>query len=149
MTRYNTIRYGLYPDQRLSFQDLLAHLLTYEVLSLEMLDAWSRGEKHAAIEQMQSSEESRRIHYEGIESRRNLSLAEAVALCESTQDALMRALHALDDTQWHERAPFPTPAPLDLGGALEIILVAPPRPPYRHLPVHIPDVEAYVRSLRR
>ena len=36
----------------------------------------------------------------------------------------------------------------DLGGMIEDILVLPPRPMYRHLPVHIPDAARYIRSLR-
>jgi hypothetical protein len=31
---------------------------------------------------------------------------------------------------------------------LEEIIVTPPRPLYRHLPVHIPDSSEYIRSLR-
>lgn len=148
MTRPDTIRYGLYSDQHLSFQDLLAHLITYEALSIEMMDAWKRGEKHRAIDDMRSEATSRRIHYGGIEDRRGLSLAQVLDEWERTQSGLMEKLRNLSDQDWASKALFPTSSPLDLGGALEIILVAPPRPPYRHLPVHIPDVGAYIRSLR-
>ena len=37
MTRPDTIEYGLYSDQELSFKDLLAHLTTYEAYTLEAL----------------------------------------------------------------------------------------------------------------
>jgi hypothetical protein len=60
----------------------------------------------------------------------------------------MEILRGMSEAEWYEKAPFVSEKPLDLGGALEIILVAPPRPPYRHLPVHIPDVEAYLHELR-
>jgi hypothetical protein len=149
MTRPDTIEYGLYPDQELSFKDLLAHLITYEVFTIEALDAWKRGEKHPVIEAMQSEEGGRRIHYEGIEKRRSLSLAQVLQLWESTQAQLIDVLRALTDEEWHSPAPFPTSTPLDRAGMIEIILVAPPRPPYRHLPVHIPDSAAYIRKLRK
>src|SRR5436305_909215 len=68
MTRPDTIKYGLYPDQQLSFKDLLAHLTTYEVLTLEAVDAWKRGEKHYAIDEMQTESGQYRIHHEGIET---------------------------------------------------------------------------------
>jgi hypothetical protein len=149
MTESDTIEYGLYWDQHLSFKDLLAHLITYEVLSLEAIDAWQHGEKHPAIEAMQSETGGRRIHYQGIEDRQGMSLAEVLAEWERTQASLMDKIRSLSDEQWKAQAPFPTTQPLDLGGVLEIILVAPPRPPYRHLPVHIPDVQAYVRKLKK
>jgi hypothetical protein len=148
MTRADTIEYGLYWDQHLSFKDLLAHLVTYEVLSIEAIEAWQKGEKHQAIDDMQSEPSSRRIHYAGIEDRRGMTLAEMLAEWERTQANLMTKLRSLSEEDWHSPAPFPSAAPLDLGGVLEIILVAPPRPPYRHLPVHIPDTQAYIRTLR-
>ncbi len=147
-TRPDTIRYGLYPDQKLSFKDLLAHLITYEAFTLEAVDAWKRGEKHFAIEAMQSEDSSRKIHYGGIEDRRGQSLAQTLDEWDQTQSALMAMIRKLTNEDWHQPAPFATDTPLDLGGVLEIILVAPPRPPYHHLPVHIPDSAVYVRALR-
>jgi hypothetical protein len=148
MLRPDSIRYGLYWDQHLSFKDLIAHLLTYEELSVQTIDAWQRGEKHPAIDDMQSEMSSRRIHYAGIENRREMPLPEVLQLWEHTQAKLMGKFDTLSDEDWYGEAPFSTPDPLDLGGALEIILVAPPRPPYRHLPVHIPDVQEYIQALR-
>jgi hypothetical protein len=146
--RPDTIEYGLYPDQELSFKDLLAHLICYEAYSLEAIDAWKRGEKHWIIDAMQSPSEGRRVHYAGIEDRRGKSWAEVLDEWERTQSGLMDAIGHLSDEEWKSPAPFPTSTPLDLGGMLEIILVAPPRPVYRHLPVHIPDTLAYVNKLR-
>jgi DinB superfamily len=148
MTCPDTIRYGLYSDQHLSFKDLLAHLTTYEVYSIEAIEAWTRAEKHPAIDAMLSETSSRAIHYGGIEDRRGLSLTEMLDQWEQTQTQLMTTLSNLSEADWHTTTPFPTDVPTDLGGILEIILVAPPRPPYRHLPVHIPDAKAYIRSLR-
>ncbi len=146
--RPDTIRYGLYWDQKLSFKDLLAHLITYEVYTIEMIEAWQRGEEHFAIEAMQHEPSSRQIHYGGIEDRRKQSLTETLDEWEQTQSKLMDTLRKLSDMDWKQPALFPTNDPLDLSGAIEIILVAPPRPPYRHLPVHIPDSEKYIKLLR-
>ena len=46
------------------------------------------------------------------------------------------------------RRQSPTTTTATWGGMIEGILVLPPRPMYRHLPVHIPDAARYVRSLR-
>jgi hypothetical protein len=148
MTRPDTIEYGLYWDQELSFKDLLAHLITYEAYALEALAAWDRGNKHPVIDAMETEYGGRQIHFGGIELRRPLTLAQVLDEWESTQARLMQAIRGLTVTDWVASAPFPTSAPMDRGGMLEIILVAPPRPPYRHLPIHIPDTQAYIRKLR-
>lgn len=148
MTRPDTIEYGLYPDQALSFKDLLAHLITYEAFTLAALDRWQAGEKHHVIDDMQNPRASREIHYGGIAVRADMTLQQVINEWEDTQSQLMQAIMALSEDDWRSPAPFATERPLDLGGMLEIILVAPPRPPYRHLPVHIPDVPAYIRKLR-
>lgn len=145
-TRPDTIEYGLYADQELSFKDLLAHLICYEAYSLELIDAWKRGEKHWIIDAMQSPSEGRRVHYAGIDDRRGQTLAETLAEWERTQAGLKAAIRNLSDEEW--RTPSAQQPQLNLGGALEIVLVAPPRPVYRHLPVHIPDSAAYIRKLR-
>jgi hypothetical protein len=149
MTCPDTIRYGLYADQRLSFKDLLAHLITYEAYALEAIDAWQAGRKHWISDAMVSAQGSRDVHYGGIEARRENSLAQVLAEWDATQSQLEATISGLSDDNWHSPAPYPTNEPTDLGGMLEVILVAPPRPLYRHLPVHIPDSAAYVRSLRR
>ena len=148
-TRPNTIRYGLYPDQKLSFKDLLAHLMTYEVYTIEAVETFQRGEKHWIIGALDSDEGSRRVHYDGIDSRRAIPLADILDQWEETQAKLMRTLYELTDEEWNSPAPYETGKPTDLGGVVETILVQPPRPLYRHLPVHIPDERAYVQSLRQ
>ena len=54
----------------------------------------------------------------------------------------------LTDDDWRRAPSFAMPEPTDLGGMIEGIMVLPPRPMYRHLPVHIPDAGQYIRSLR-
>jgi len=149
MTRPDTIRYGLYSDQKLSFKDLLAHLICYEAYALEAIDAWHRGEKHWISDAMASPRESRRVHYAGIADRAACSLVEVVAEWEATQAALENFFVEVSCDTWRTLAPYPTNEATDLGGMLEAILVAPPRPMYRHLPVHIPDVDHYIQQLRR
>lgn len=148
MTRPDTIRHGLYPDQKLSFKDLLAHLMTYEVYTIEAVNDWKDGKKHWIIDALDSYEGSIRVHYDGIDERRDIPLPEILDQWEQTQAELMRTLNDLNDEEWRSPAPYETDEPTDLGGMVETILVQPPRLLYRHLPVHIPDVGAYVRRLK-
>src|SRR5690606_2801460 len=62
-TRPDTIRYGLYSDQRLSFKDLLAHLVTYEVYTLECIDEWKQGRKHPILDVLSTYEGGVRVQY--------------------------------------------------------------------------------------
>lgn len=149
MTIPDTIRYGLYSDQECSFKDLLAHLICYEAYSLEAIEAWQNGKKHWVIDAMDDYRESVKIHYRGIEDRREMSLQEVLDEWQETHSSLEDIFSKMTDEQWRESAPYATSEPTDLGGMLEPILVAPPRPMYRHLPVHVPNPEAYIRSIRR
>lgn len=148
MTRPDTIRYGMYADQRLSFKDLLAHLICYEALALAAMAAWQRGERHQAIDVMRSPARSHSLHYSGIADRSEHSLAQVLDEWERCHAGLEDAIAALDEDQWRSPAPWPEGEPLDLGGMVEEIIVTPPRPFYRHLPVHVPDSAEYIRSLR-
>lgn len=148
MIRPDTIQYGMYADQEVSFKDLLAHLITYEAYALEAIEAWKQGNKHPVIDRMADYRESVRIHYDGIAVRADMSLQAVLDEWETTRTRLEETFAAMTDKQWREPAPYATHEPTDLGGMLEPILVAPPRPMYRHLPVHIPNADAYIRSLR-
>ncbi len=149
MTRPDTIEYGLYFGQECSFKDLLAHLICYEAYALEALENWHRGEKHWISDAMANPPEARRVHFKGIEDRSSILLQGVLDEWEQTQQNLKDAIGELSEEQWREAAPYPVNEPTDLGGMLEAILVAPPRPLYRHLPVHIPSGEAYIQQLRR
>lgn len=149
MTRPDTIRQGLYSGQECSFKDLLAHLTTYEVYARETIDCWLRGEKHWIADAMRDPARSREIHFGGIEERAHLSLDAMLDEWQRESNGIEQAIAGLTDDQWRSPAPYPTQEPTDLGGVMEAVLVAPPRPMYRHLPVHVPDSEAYIRSLRK
>lgn len=147
MTRPDTIRYGLYSDQRLAFKDLLAHLICYEAYTIEVVNDWKIKAQHWVIDGI--VEEGRKIHYGGIADRAHLTLAEQVEEVRQVYTTLETTFATLTDAEWRENAFYPTPSPTDLGGIIERIVVAPPRPLYRHLPVHIPDTDAYIAGLRR
>lgn len=148
MMRRDTIRYGLYADQECSFKDLLAHLICYEALTLEALAAWRAGEKHWVIDAINDARASRDIHYGGIADRARLRLDEQIGEYRQTSAQLESTLAEMPDEQWREAAIYGPRGGEDLGGMIESIMVTPPRPMYRHLPVHIPDSDAYIASLR-
>lgn len=148
MTRRDTIRHGLYYDQECSFKDLLAHLVCYEQFALEAIASWQSGQKHWAISALQDPRQNREIHYGGIAERAHASLDEQLAEYRRVGAELEAAIAALSADEWRAEAPFPAAQPTDLGGMIEGIMVLPPRPLYRHLPVHIPDAASYIRGLR-
>ncbi len=148
MSRGDTIRHGLYYDQECSFKDLLAHLICYEVYTVEALREWQAGQKHWAIDAVKDPRRGREIHYGGIAERAHLSLGEQLEEYRQTSRELEAAIDSLSDADWRMAALYADDQATDLGGMIEGILVLPPRPLYRHLPVHVPDASSYIRSLR-
>ena len=148
MTRPDTIQHGLYYDQECSFKDLLAHLICYEVYTAEAIGDWQQGQKHWVIEAVQDPRKSREIHYGGIAERAHCGLAQQVDEYERVSNQLEAVLAKLSDADWRGAAPLDAGEATDLGGMIESIMVTPPRPMYRHLPVHVPDATAYLHSLR-
>ena len=147
MTRPDTIRHGLYPGQKCSFKDLLAHLICYEAYTLEALESWEAGEKHWITGAMRSPALGREVHFGGIAQRADQSLHMTIEEWQTTAAGLDAAIAGFDAESWRQPAPYEDSVATDLGGMIEEIIVAPPRPLYRHLPVHIPDADAYIRSL--
>lgn len=148
MTRRDTIQHGMYYDQETSFKDLLAHLICYEVYTAEAIGEWRKGRKHWAIEAVRDPRRGREIHYGGIAERAHLSLGEQLDEYRTVSQALEQEIRAMSDADWRSAPSFASADEGDLGGMIEGMLVLPPRPMYRHLPVHIPDAARFVRSLR-
>ena len=148
MTRGDTIRHGLYADQQCSFKDLLAHLVCYEAFTVAAIDDWQNGKRHWIIDAVKDPRQSRDIHYGGISERAHTTLAEQLHECSAVSAALESAIESLSDDDWRREPTFALRADYDLGGMIESVMVTPPRPMYRHLPVHVPDARAYIRSLR-
>jgi len=148
MTVRDTIQYGMYYDQECSFKDLLAHLICYEVYTVEAIQEWRNGRAHWAIEAVNDPRRGREIHYGGIADRAHLSLAEQLDEYRAVSEELEREIGAMSEADWRSAPSFPMAEATDLGGMIEGIMVLPPRPMYRHLPVHVPDAAQYIRSLR-
>ena len=148
MTRRDTIQHGMYYDQDCSYKDLLAHLICYEVYTVEAIDEWRNGRAHWAIEAVKDPRRGREIHYGGIADRDHLSLAEQLDEYRTVSEKLDRDIGAMSDADWVRAPAFDLAESTDLGGMIEGILVLPPRPLYRHLPVHIPIAAQYIRGLR-
>ncbi len=147
MTRRDTIQHGMYYDQECSFKDLLAHLICYEVYTVEAIAEWRAGREHWAIAAVKDPRRGMEIHYGGMAERASLSLDEQLEEYRRVSDQLERAICAMTEAEWRGTPAFSSAAG-DLGGMIEGILVLPPRPMYRHLPVHVPNAAAYVRGLR-
>ena len=148
MTRRDTIQYGMYYDQECSFKDLLAHLICYEVYALEAISEWRGGRAHWAIEAVKDARRGREIHYGGIAERAKRSLAQQLDEYRTVSQALEREIGGLSEADWRSAPSFAMTEATDLGGLVEGIMVLPPRPMYRHLPVHVPDAAQYIKSLR-
>lgn len=153
MTYPDSIDHGLYYDQAYSFKDLLAHMNAYEVHAIDVYEAFEANYDLLPIV-ADVAYRPREVHYASTADRDHLSLSEMIDLYISTASKLERIYANMPGELWNIPIPFPPPEPnltqiaVEFGRVLEGIIVAPPRPLYRHLPVHIPDVDRYVRRVR-
>ncbi|MBI2237985.1 MAG: DinB family protein [Actinobacteria bacterium] len=129
-----------------SAKDLLGHLTTWEEIALESLDEWRRGER-PGIEDVFSGNGTDRLNDESVARKTALPLAEVRATAEAVHRALVDAIAAMTDEEWTGKAPYPAERRTRLATLLGAILGAPQRP-FGHAFAHLPDLEAYVASLR-
>ncbi len=144
MTAPDTIRYGLYPDDCWSFRDLLAHMTAYERHALDAVEAFENGEHHPILNRVLT--QGYAVHTASVADRAEMSLSETITEYQDNAAALESLIADASPDQWQAVAPFA--ADTDYGGVIEQLLVLPPRPLYRHLPVHIPNPDAYLRQMR-
>lgn len=148
MTRRATIQHGLYADQECSFKDLLAHLICYEVHTVAAIQEWRHGRKHWVFDAVKDVRRSRNLHFGGIADRAHLSLDAQLEEYRRVSRQLEGAIAGLSDADWRAQPPYSKDEFSDLGGMIESVMASPPRPMYRHLPVHVPDEQRYIMRLR-
>ncbi|MEL7236194.1 MAG: hypothetical protein AAGK74_16940, partial [Chloroflexota bacterium] len=136
-----------------SFKDLLAHMNACEGHALEAYEAWEQHrEIHPIVADVRYR--ARDVHYASTADRAHLSLPEMIDRYLSTAEKLEQLYANMSGQMWNMPYPMPQrnpnaePVMGDVGGMLESIVVAPPRPLYRHLPVHIPDSDRYINRVR-
>jgi hypothetical protein len=141
------VRPGTIGDGDWSAKDLVAHLTEWDRYALQTLDEWRRGVR-PWVEYLFEAGAVDRQNAEAVARERDRPLPEVREKAEEVHRELLLELELLTDEEWRARAPYPTERRRTLGALLGSVLGA-PRRPFGHAFAHLPDLEAYVRSVGR
>jgi hypothetical protein len=146
MTRPATIGGGDW-----SVKDLMGHVAAWEELALISLDEWRRHEM-PWVERpegpMSGTDQVDAYNARVVEEKGARDLRTIRRGAEASHQQLVAAIEAMADEEWLATAPYSTQVSrirtlADLLGTL----TAAPKRPFGHAFAHLPDLEAYVRSL--
>jgi hypothetical protein len=139
MTATGRVRRGLFPGQDSSLTALLGHLQLWELIALEALDSFLRGEKPWICEAVyETADAGAKINLDSDAFKRSWSVQRSIQSWRQTAACLEVTLEGLSDTQWRLAAPYESDSPEDLGGLMESLLTAPREKPFEHLANHLP-----------
>jgi hypothetical protein len=131
-----------------SAKDLVGHLAWWEELAIATLTEWRLGRRpwvENVFEDLPGGID--RINAEDQARKAGRTWKEVLALSDGVHRALVSELRAVSEEEWNAKAFYETDRDTRLGVLLSRVLGAPKRP-FGHAFAHIPDLEAYVTSLR-
>jgi hypothetical protein len=147
-------RPGTIGDGDWSAKDLIGHLATWEEAALRTLEEFQRGEMPwiETDDGPFAAPDAGRVdvfNARTVAEKQRRTLAEVAAQAGRTHRELVDAIEGLSDEEWRAKATYPTP--MDRRRRLVTLLgsvLGAPRRPFGHAFAHLPDLEAYVASLR-
>jgi hypothetical protein len=137
-----------------SAKDILGHIATWEEVALRTLEEFRRGET-PWIERDEgpfAAPATGRVdafNARTVAEKQRRPLEQVRREAAGTHRGLVEAIRALTDEEWTAKASYPTPMNRRrrLVTLLGSVLGAPQRP-FGHAFAHLPDLEAYITSLR-
>jgi hypothetical protein len=134
-----------------SAKDLIGHVAAWEEQALISLTEWRRGEM-PAVERpggpMSGSDGVDAFNARAVDEKRGVSLQGVVEHARATHQDLLEAIDGLSDEEWLAKAPYQGTDGRDrLLATLLGFLTAAPERLFGHVFAHLPDLEAYVRSV--
>ncbi len=130
-----------------SAKDLIGHLTLWEELALRSIREWRRGERPWVEQVFSEPHGVDRINADGIERKAGLSLMEVRMSSDETHRILIEEISGMDDAEWNGEAPYEARRRTRLVTLLGGVLGA-HRQPFGHVRHgHLPDLEAYVRTV--
>jgi DinB superfamily len=129
-----------------SAKDLIGHVAFCEEIGLVTIEAWLRGER-PPIEATFGSGNVDEQNAANQERKRSWTLTRVRADSDETHRRLVASIQALSGEQWMTPRPFQGDQPEHLASELGGVLGAPGRP-FGHAFAHLPDLEAFVDTVR-
>ena len=127
-------------------RDLIGHMAVWDEVALVTVEAWLRGQR-PPIEETFGSRETDQINARNQDRKHSWSLERIRMDSEGAHRRLVSAIMGMTEQEWTSPPPFePDGEQETLGAELGGLLGAPGRP-FGHVFAHLPDLEAYVRSV--
>jgi hypothetical protein len=137
-----------------SAKDLIGHLESWEGVALRALKEF-QGEETPWVESPEGpfsgpgTEGVDAFNTRAVAEKQRSSLADVRAQADRTHAELIGTIRGLTDDQWTAKASYPTE--MDRRGRLVTLLgsvLGAPQRPFGHAFAHLPDLRAYVESVR-
>jgi len=130
-----------------SAKDLIGHMALWEEIALVTIEAWLGGRK-PRIEEAFTAGDTDALNAWNHERKRGWPAERVLADSGEAHGRLLSSIDGMTDQDWATPRPFEGDGEKqDLGSELGGVLGAPGRA-FGHAFAHLPDLEAYVRSLR-
>jgi hypothetical protein len=128
-----------------SAKDLMGHIALCEEIALVTIDAWLQG-RRPPIEETFTTRDTDGQNAWNQERKRSWPLEHVRTDSASTHRRLASTIERMTDQEWASPRAFEGDEREDLRSELGAVLGAPGRP-FGHAFAHLPDLDAYVRSL--
>ncbi|MGH2555884.1 MAG: DinB family protein [Actinomycetota bacterium] len=128
-----------------SAKDLIGHIAFWEEVALRVLDSWRRETPLNWAEAFAPGGTDG-MNAWNQERKRRWSLQRVQREAAKTHRRLISELERLSDEEWRSVVPITTSRRICLGTRLGGVLGA-PKQPFGHAFAHLPDLEAYVKSV--
>jgi hypothetical protein len=129
-----------------SAKDLMGHLARWNEIAYEALGSWRKRERPEVEDVWGDGVD--KLNAENYERSKADSTPGAHERLRRSHAALVGAIRAMDNAEWHAKAPYQTERRSWLGMMLGSITGA-PRRAFGHAFAHLPDLERYVSELRQ
>ena len=127
--------------------DLIGHLGTWEELALDALREWREAKMPLVEELFRSNDAVDTLNADRVAALRASAPDQIVSWARDTHRAMVSEIEGMSDDEWNSPAPYETERRANLGTLLGSVMGAPQRP-FGHAFAHLPDLEAYVDSVR-
>jgi hypothetical protein len=130
-----------------SARDLVSHLAHWEELAQQAAVDWRAG-REPAIEDVFRNDRIDQLNADNDAHSRDLTTDQVRQRAARADGIIVATITSMSDEEWSQKAAYPAERRRTLGFLLGSILGA-PRRGFGHAFAHLPDLEAYVDSLRR
>ncbi len=129
-----------------SAKDLMGHLARWNEIAMDALVSWR--EREVPWIEGEWSGGVDKVNADNYDLSRDHSAERARVRLRQSHDALVGAIRAMDNEEWHSKAPYVTGRRQWLGMLLGGITGAPKRA-FGHAFAHLGDLEAYVAKVKQ